>query len=217
MGPFCRRRLTALAICFVLAALVANRPVQGEVRAKPLPLAEALARVDGWRLVGQNPLGPEVVAELRLDDYAFLTYARGGDQVSLYIGYYFTAAKVGAPHHPLVCFTGQGWELSEVDRTEFRLADGRRLPVAVMSAGRDQERQYIAYWFQAQEETAPGPFAQKLSLTRQRLLHGGEESAFVRISLPAGERNEEECRRTAEEFVRAFYPAFLSYIQGQSV
>ncbi|MBE0597368.1 MAG: EpsI family protein [Desulfuromonadales bacterium] len=215
MGPLCRRRLILLALILMLTAFVAHRPTAGEVPAKPFPLASTLARLDGWHLIGQTPLEANVIEGLQLDDYAFLSYARGGDLVSLYVGYYFSADKVGAPHHPLVCFSGQGWELSDVGHAKFRLRDGRQLPVAVMTASRDVDRQYIVYWFQAEEEAASGPFGQKLRLIRQRLLHGGEQSAFVRLSLPAGERSEEECRRAMEEFVRAFYPTFLTYIQGR--
>lgn len=217
MGPILRTRLILLTLCLLLvvAAVYGRRPEAEGRKEKVQSLADALAGIDGWRLVRHLPLDPEVVRELQLDDYAFLSYTDGRELVSLYIGYYLTAEKVGAPHHPMVCFSGQGWHLSEVRKEELRLASGAILPCARMTAGRDLEEQFILYWFQAGGEATSGPFRQKLSLARQKFLNGAPESAFVRISLPTGGRPVEECRQVVQGFVDKFYPVFLAYIHGQ--
>ena len=68
-----------------------------------------------------TPLGPKIVKALELDDYANQSYSDGKDTISLYIGYYFTAKKVGAAHDPLVCFPGQGWVVSDTQKDKIVL------------------------------------------------------------------------------------------------
>jgi EpsI family protein len=197
------------------AVPVLYRP-QAAVNAHAPSLAAALSHLPGWRMVRQFPLDPRVIEELKPDDYAFLSYSNGGTVVSLYVGYYTSSAKVGAPHHPLVCFSGQGWELSPISKERLTLADGHILSFASMTAGLDLENIYLTYWFQAHDEAVDSPLLQKITLARKRLFDRQEDNAFVRVSLPMGDKSPAECRRLVEDFLQAFYPVFLTYIRERA-
>ena len=213
MGRGLRGKLILLLLCLGLTAVPVLRHSAAAVKGKTQHLETVLASIPGWEVIRRIPLDPQVVEDLKLDDYAFLSLSNGRDVVSLYVGYYFSADKVGAPHHPLVCFSGQGWQLSPVTGDQLNLAGGESLSFATMTASRDLEDVYLAYWFQAHDETAASPFMQKLRLARDRLLNGFEDSAFVRVSLPVGEKTPAQCRRLVEDFLQAFYPVFLTYVR----
>ncbi|MFA5515338.1 MAG: exosortase C-terminal domain/associated protein EpsI [Desulfuromonadales bacterium] len=205
-----------LLLCLSLTATPVLRQTRAGEVTKPVSLTEALMFVPGWQVLQRIPLDPGVIEELKPDDYAYLAYTNGSAAVSLYIGYYFSATKVGAPHHPLVCFTGQGWELSPVTRQQLTLAEGQTLSFASLTAGLDLQNMYIGYWFQAHDEAISSPFGQKLSLARKRFFDQGEENAFVRVSMPIGTQSPAECRRLVEDFLQAFYPVFLTYIRERA-
>jgi EpsI family protein len=215
MGRQYRRRLILLLGCLVLTALPVLWQPAGRAAGSAPPLAAAIGVLPGWQVVRQHPLDPRVIAELQPDDYAFLSYSNGQAILSLYVGYYATADKVGAPHHPLVCFSGQGWQLTPIVREKLRLPDGQELSLASTTASLEVEKLYLTYWFQAHDMAVDSPFRQKLSLARAKFFDRHEDNAFVRVSVPMGDRSPAECRQLVEDFLQAFYPAFLSYIREQ--
>ena len=64
------------------------------------PLRQVSSKIEGWRLSSSFPMDARIVEELKLDDYLFQSFARNKELVTLYIGYYRTAKKVGAAHDP---------------------------------------------------------------------------------------------------------------------
>jgi hypothetical protein len=102
-------KIIILIICFALTSIVIYRHPSSQAVKKPVQLNQALTDIKGWAFRGHTPLEPKIVKALELDDYANQGYSNGSDTLFLYIGYYFTAKKVGAAHDPLVCFPGQGW------------------------------------------------------------------------------------------------------------
>ncbi len=216
MGKPYRGKLILLLVLLGVTAVPALYRPPAAVNAHASSLASVLSNLPGWRMVRQFPLDPKVIDELKPDDYAFLSYSNGRAEVSLYIGYYNSSAKVGAAHHPLVCFSGQGWELSPITKEKLALPTGPILSFASMTAGRDLENIYLTYWFQAHDEAVDSPLRQKIALARKRFFDRQEDNAFVRVSLPMGERSPAECRRLVEDFLQAFYPVFLTYIRERA-
>jgi EpsI family protein len=84
-----------------------------------------------------------------------------------------------------------------------------------MTARRDGEREYVAFWFQAHDEATASSFQQKVALVRHRLAAAHEDSAFVRINFPVLGRSEAECRDLALAFLNAFYPVYQRYVRKE--
>jgi EpsI family protein len=160
------------------------------------------------------PIDEGIVATLRLDDYVNRAYVRDSDRIFLYVGYYRSAAKVGAAHDPLVCFPGQGWKLT--DRTEgawpLETANRGGIRYSSMVAQRGLERQLLVYWFQSHDVASPDTFSQKLWLFWKKVRRQGTDNAFVRITVPVSNRTVAEGLTTAHGFIEPFYPAFLKHI-----
>ena len=215
LGRISSTKIIVIAICFALASVfVYCRPSTKAVR-KQISLRETLSDIKGWGSAGFIPLDEEIVRALKLDDYTNQSYSKGHQTVSLYVGYYFTLKKVGAAHDPLVCFPGQGWEVSHIKRNEFMLNSdtGESISYSEMLAQRGLQKELIIYWFQSYDQTYSDTFSQKIALLWKKLSSQGEDNAFVRISTAVAKKPLSECRESVFEFIRDFYPVFFDYIK----
>ena len=165
-----------------------------------------------WDAHDKLLLSDSIVGALELDDYLNRNLTRGQDTVSLYIGFYATQKKVGAAHSPLVCFPGQGWNLSNF--SNLKVQSGQHtVDLASMVIGKGEEQQLVLYWFQAYDQTSPGTFMQKVYLLRAKFVHAREDNAFVRVMIPFGQkRTKEEAQKIGVQFIQDFYPVFEKYI-----
>jgi len=197
---------TAFLLHFFLAT--------GSVSSPKTNLQQAFERVGGWSGGGNLALDDQIVTELKLDDHLFRRFEKGAQAVTMYIGYYRTAKKVGAAHDPLVCFQGQGWTIAEKSHGIYTLAGTPRLSLSysAMIAERKGEQELIVYWFQANGNASANTFSQKADMVRDRLLGHGEASAFVRITSPIGEGTKESAQKRIFDFVDSFYPMFQDYV-----
>ena len=179
-------------------------------------LSEVLANIEGWTAGRPTPLDPKIIEALDLDDYVSQGFFKGHDRVSLYIGYYFNTHKIGAAHHPLVCFSGQGWMVSERQNGKLMLGSNPEYCISYssMRTQRGLQSELIIYWFQSYDETSLDTLTQKIKSLWIAFICGRKDNAFVRISIPLSDKSLSEARETGFQFVRAFYPVFMDYVKG---
>ena len=208
-------KLAILSAFLVVSAILVNghSSKSGEKLAKE-PLRQVFAKIGEWRVAGNFPVEARIVEELKLDDYLFQSYRREQALANLYIGYYRTAKKVGAAHDPLVCFQGQGWQISNQDTAEYILphAPGLRISYSSMIAKRQDDRELIVYWFQANGKANANTLSQKIAMVLDKLSGRDEDNAFVRISAPIGNETPEAIRKKLFDFIDDFYPKFYRYV-----
>jgi EpsI family protein len=211
--------LVILTLLLMLTALVVHGMPARAGRPAPerAPLEQALNTLPGWPGGRSIPLSPKVVRSLQLDDYLFRVYGAPAEPVTLYIGFYLTAKKIGAADHPLVCYPGQGWQVNLREQGVYRLASAPKLAVAysAMMVSNQDSRDLVFYWFQVGDASFNGTFWQKLAMFGRRVRGLSEENAFIRISVPVGSDGEEEARRRALAFVEGFYPVFDAYLAAR--
>ena len=212
MGRVSSTKIVVLATCFALvSAFVYLRPSSKAI-SKQIPLSEALSDIKGWRNGQFIALDQEIARALELDDYANQSYSNGDATVFLYIGYYLTANKIGAPHSPLVCFPGQGWVISDAEEISLKIGENN-IQIIRMIVTKGQKRQLVMYWFQGYDKAFSGSFIQKIYALWAKMLYHREDNAFVRISIPMGSQSIEEVFDTGTEFIEAFYRRFLKYVK----
>ncbi len=216
MGPISKGKILILIVCLGLTSLFVHRQPQAGAVAPETSLNEALGRIDGWRNSGVIPLSSQVVEELDLDDYLFQTFSNDLGSVTLYVGYYHSAKKVGAAHDPMVCYPGQGWKLSHFQEGESQIkgTGGTIVSYSTMIAEQDGRKELVLYWFQASDQATSGTLAQKVALLKQRLMNGSENNAFVRVSTSLQDRSAEDARALILSFLNNFYPKFFRYATG---
>jgi EpsI family protein len=208
------RIIVIIALLFVSGGLALLKPEEKSVE-KPYHLMDYFQKnpVEGWKISSQSPFEQNLIDVLALDDYANLYFTNGTDDVSLYIGYYYSAKKIGAAHDPLVCFPGQGWVLTDKKLKQLTLKNGEAIDYNVMTGTLGTAKELILYWFQAYDKTNQTTFNQKLSIFLKRIMGKGEDNAFVRITMRVDNKNMDHCESVARSFTENFYPVFLKYIK----
>jgi EpsI family protein len=214
MGRLSRKRLIILVTCLLLTGVATYSKTPTGGGSKAVTLHEALGTIDGWSYSGSNLLDSATLASLKLDDYVYNYYSRGAQGVSLYIGYYRTAEKVGAVHDPLVCFPGQGWVLSDGSKGTLDLNSPSLVRYSTVIAQRGLDRYLVVYWFQSYDDTSSDTFWQKIRSLREKVFRGKQDNAFVRIMARVDGNSLRETNEAVVEFIRAFYPVFLRYVKA---
>jgi EpsI family protein len=214
LGKETQKKLIILIICLLAALACINGLPASELHRKNVRLNDVLAKVGGWNAGAPVDIEPEIVKVLNLDDYLNRYYFREKENVSLYIGYYLTKSKVGAAHDPMVCFPGQGFVLSNVNKGTYQLpASGKTITYSLMTAQRNQKKDLIIYWFQSFDQTNEDTFHQKINLFLQQIKTRREDNAFVRITVSLDNRTQQEGLKLGLDFIDAFYPRFLEYVR----
>jgi EpsI family protein len=215
MGPILRQKVVVLVLALVLTCFVIYGMPHPEPVRKKSSLRQNLLNIEGWRGGETVPLDAEILKALDLDDYANQGYSNGQGSVFLYIGYYLSNKKIGAAHDPLVCFPGQGWVTSNIEKRVFTLDPVRRESVysSVMTVQKGMDKQLIIYWFQSCDLTASSTFQQKLNAFWNRLRQGREDNAFVRLSISLQDKSLNEANDLGYQFIQSFYPVFLNYVR----
>ncbi len=218
MGYVPRTKLIVLIVCFCITGLLIYRKAPSVVSRKGIDLDKALAQVPGWHMIQASPMDTKIVQALKLDDYIMASFSSGPNRVTLYIGYYFTDKKLGAAHDPMVCFPGQGWTLSQVKSgsMQFNGSGPYHISYSTMVADKGGQKELIVYWFQSYDKTNANTFSQKISSFFQRITHGSEGNAFVRISTSLNGKSEQDAKEAIQDFIQAFYPLFLKYIKDEA-
>ena len=211
MGYRTNGRLIYITACLLIAAFFIYFRPPAETHDSKIPLSRAFSSFDGWKSIGDVNMQQGIVDALELDDYLFRSYSNDRSVVSLYIGYYSTTAKVGAAHSPLVCYPGQGWEISVPQKINVRKEEGT-VNVEKLLVRKGRQRELLLYWFQSYDMTSKGTFWQKVHNFWARLNSNPEDNAFVRISVSIQGDNIDAAYITATDFIQDFYPRFLRYI-----
>lgn len=208
-------KVVLLSTLLLLVALIVNFSVSKIQQTTKEPLRNSLDSLPGWNASPNISMGANIEEALKLDDYLFKSYKRENDTVTLYIGYYRSAAKVGSAHDPLVCFTGQGWRIVERSKGTHQLpgTDNLKINYSTMIAEQQSEKEFLIYWFQTNNTTSSGTFEQKTQMLWQRLRNNPrEENAFVRVSTKMEGNSPEIAKKRALDFVNTFYPEFYRYV-----
>ena len=204
-------RLIYVVLCLAIAAFfIYFRPL-AETHDIKTPLSKAFSSVDGWKTIGDANMQQGIVDALELDDYLFRSYTNEQSVVSLYIGYYRSASKVGAAHSPLVCFPGQGWGISIPQKIVF-VQEGETVNMEKLLVSKGRQRELLLYWFQSYDMTSSGTFWQKVQNFWARLNSNPADNAFVRVSVSIEGESVDAAYKTATDFIGDFYPRFLGYI-----
>ena len=212
MGQISSKRIVVLIVLMALTAIAINlRPVSS-IKPKKESLESVISLSGRWIKLRSNKIDQPIIDALYLDDYINQTYTDNLDTVSLYIGYYYSAKKIGAAHDPMVCFPGQGWKISDKKTGQITLKSGHRISYSTMIGQLGQERELITYWFQSFDITNNNTFSQKISLFIKKLMNQGEDNAFVRITMPIGSKPIDEYNNKTIDFINSFYPVFIKYI-----
>ena len=212
MGAKIERRLLALIAIFVCTGILVYSQSRTEPIGKKPPLKQFLGEIPGYTTIRANKLEDNAFDMLKLDDYLFTSYAGKDGQVTLYVGYYYSASKAYAAHSPLVCYPSQGWQISK-EPTIHKLKIGdHTITYEEIVTSFGEERDLVLYWLQARERANTQVYRNKIDMGYNKLFHNDPHHGFIRVSVPfAGSASYEETKKKAIDFIKIFYPFLLNY------
>jgi len=204
------RKLLILSVLFLLScAFVYSQSTVSNVH--KTPIKQYFEDIEGYKVIRHVTMGEDVLTLLKLDDYLYTDYQANG-KITLYIGYYYTAAKASAAHSPLVCYPSQGWQI-EKQLSDLSLdASPSAINYNEIITSLNTQKELVLYWFQASQDTNTKAFKNKTNVAYNKLTNKGEQHAFVRVSVPLGDFTQEQAKQSVNDFIKAFYPHFIRFV-----
>lgn len=210
------RKLVVLNILFLFTSLFVYSQSATE-NVQKISINEYFKNVEGYEVIRHVKMAEDVLTLLNLDDYLYTDYMGPKGKITLYIGYYYTAAKASAAHSPLICYPSQGWKI-EKQIPDLTVA----VPPSVIHYNEivtslSNRKELVLYWFQAHHDTNTKAFKNKTNVAYNNLVNRGEQHAFVRVSVSLGEGSPNKAKQSAIDFIQVFYPQFISFIDSKSL
>ena len=150
-----------------------------------------------------------------MTDYILSDYARSdGRSVNLYVAYYANQRTGSSPHSPAVCIPGNGWIITDLERTHYSSNDaGVSLPFNRVIIGKGSQKQLVYYWFEERGMKIANEYWSKLYLLRDALFENRTDGALVRLTTPVypGE-TEADADKRLQEFTGIVVPSLAPYL-----
>jgi EpsI family protein len=178
--------------------------------------AEFPSRIGEWRAT-DVVYDPEVLSVLVPDRIVYKTYQENGSlPVTLFLACYGTLEKADFSHSPIVCFTGQGWEISETSVDQLAVPTGGKEKIDVNRMVQDKlnTKMISLHWYQSAHRSFTNRGLQKISLFFRSLLGRSDKNAFVRITaVVPRDGTVRYTRAQMHRFVEDLYPELRRYLQ----
>jgi EpsI family protein len=170
------------------------------------------ARLGEWQ--GRTSLlDPQTESGLALDDYILSDYSRSdGKPVNLYVAYYSSQRKGESPHSPLVCLPGNGWQITNLDRTSYE-GFGAEQPMNRVVIEQGSNRQIVYYWFDERGRKIANEYLAKWYLLTDAIFMNRTDGALVRLmtSVLPGEL-EHDADERLQAFMHDAVPSLEAYL-----
>jgi len=152
---------------------------------------------------------------LEPDKTTYKTYNRtGSNPVTLFMLHYNTLEKADLSHSPIVCFTGQGWEILESSQKTIpaNLSGTKKIKVNQLIQKKMDTSIITLFWYQSAESAFSNRGIQKIFLFVNKLLGKPDSNSFVRITIkvPRG-GSVENTLSDLFDFVQDFYPELRKF------
>lgn len=195
-------------LLFILLGLAAVYVHTRSEAAVPIntPLELFPQRAGEWRMIGQARFDERVLAVLKPSDYLSRTYEnKGGQRLSLYIGFHNGGPQSGPIHSPKQCLPGSGWNYLS-NEVHTVTAGDLEVPYVGAIYQKDIQKQLFLYWFQVRDDILTNEYALKLAMVKNSVLANRRDSAFIRLSIMV-DGDESKAVAIGEQFIRDFFPA----------
>src|SRR5204863_1498121 len=121
-------RFAALLVAIVATGVLVNAwAYLGEAHVDRQPLRNFPEQLGEWSKSKPDEIIDEPTMKvLRASDYLLRDFRRPDGHVgNFYVGYYASQRDGASYHSPLNCLPGSGWQLSEPEKVNISLPDGR--------------------------------------------------------------------------------------------
>ena len=169
------------------------------------PLASLAQSIDGWTMVKEWAIEPEVQAVLKADDTLSRHYAQPGapQGAGLFVAFFRSQRAGVAPHSPKNCLPGNGW-VAEKSTIILIAVPGRAEPIEAnyYVIQRGDSKSVVVYWYQSHSRTVADEYKAKFYVMADAIRLNRTDTALVRVTVPVGPGGVPEAEQAAFGFVR---------------
>jgi len=203
---------TILSLLLVCEAAAYHLMPKTERNFAVRPLREFPAEIDGWRMVEESEIDPDVQKVLRADDTLNRTYARTGDVVgvNLFVAFFRSQTSGVAPHSPKNCLPGSGYAPMDSGTAWIETGSGSPVEVNRYIVARGDSRSLVLYWYQTPARIVASEYAAKFWLVADSLRYRRSDTSLVRLVVPMG--NNLDAEKAAKEFARVLLPRLTEFL-----
>lgn len=201
-------RLVTIALLLQGGLLYSS--IRPEFIPSAVPLAQIPTSVDGWNLLQEGVIEPEIQDVLKADDLLNRVYGRANTvPVNLFIASFKSQRAGKAPHSPKNCLPGAGW--NQVKDGVVNVDVGSAQPIEVNryivsnSAGASA---LVLYWYQSRDRVVADEFKAKVWVMADAMRYNRTDTALVRVVVGYDDKQKftaDQAEKVAEDFVRSFY------------
>ena len=172
------------------------------------------SKISGW-VAKDVVYDNKILRVLAPDKTIYKTYQKDGSQpITLFMAYYNTLEKADLSHSPIVCFTGQGWDILKSSQKEMpvNLSGTERIKVNQLIQKKLDTLMITLFWYQSADSAFSNRGIQKISLFVNRLIGEPNCNSFVRVTInvPRG-GSEEKTLSELYAFVQDLYPELKKF------
>jgi EpsI family protein len=170
--------------------------------------------IPGWKST-EVKYDPVVIATLDPDKTVWKNYRNeSGNAVDLFMACYNSLEKADLSHSPIVCFTGQGWDIQETSVIDVPLGlqGDHIIKVNRILQKKADSVMVTFYWYQAKNMAFSNRGLQKTYLFCQELIGKSGANAFVRLtSMVDSNITIEKTDLLLKGFLKEVYPDMERY------
>ena len=195
--------LLAVISVIYLNAFVVPESGPGIVKEFPNQVAEWIGKEIGYDEVIIRVLSPDLVVNKEYRNSKHIS------PIGLFIAYYNTLEKAELSHSPVVCFTGQGWDIKHFEEKKINInqPEGDKISLNEMIQKKENTTMITLFWYQSANHAFANRGLQKLRLLFDRIMGRPDRNAFVRLTtIVPSESSVEETSTLLYSFFRDFYP-----------
>lgn len=213
---FLRNRTILTVTCLLLAeSVVFYAYPKTEIVPLSRPLKEIPTEINGWHMVNESEIEPEVQALLKADDTVNRLYANPAASkasVSFYAAFFKTQRTGVAPHSPKVCLPGAGWTPSGSEYIKIDIPGRGPMTVNHYIVSRGDQKSVVLYWYQNHVRVVANEYAAKVWTVLDSVRYRRSDTSMVRVIVPVVGGNVDEADKIALNFVKDVLPTASQYL-----
>jgi len=155
---------------------------------------------------------------LGLTDYILTDFSKPDRHaVNFYVAYYASQRNGVAPHSPAVCIPGNGWQITELQRTSFSSDNPNiTLPLNRVIIQKNTTKELVYYWFDERGRKIANEWWSKAYLLADAIFQNRTDGALIRLTTPIypGEI-EADADKRLQGFIREFVPILNQYLPSE--
>lgn len=178
------------------------------------PLADFPRNINGWQVLKEGVIEPEIMQVLQADDALTRFYGNpgAGEAADLFIAAFRSQRNGKAPHSPKNCLPGNGWMQVEASEIQVDAGVGAPIPVNRYIVQHGDDRSLVLYWYQSRDRAVAGEFKAKFWVIADAIRYNRSDTALIRVVVPIQGRDEESAQRAAVDFIRATFSTIRQFL-----